>query len=842
MLQLARRRLRQLRRAWHSEIRAIASRGSVRPRTVLYESFAGNGALCNPEAIFRELLRAPDMADLRHIWVLDDPKRHHDIRREFAGDPRVRFVKYRSAAYFRAIATSGYLINNATFPHEFGKRAGQTYLNTWHGTPLKLMGYDMPNGAIEAANTLRNFVSADFLLSQNEFMTRQMYEQAYRLRGAFRGLILEEGYPRVDRQVIDQNEFLDGRALLEAAGIELGGRNIVLFAPTWKGDSFSSPDDDAMQLIESARQLQSLLGSEQYVVLLKTHQAVHQLAAARPEFRSLLVPNDIPTNVVLGLTSTLVTDYSSIFFDYLQSERPIVFFTPDVAEYSASRGTYFPPEELPGPVCVEVAQVAASIRAQAAEGADSPWATTRRDWRERFLPRDDGSSASRVVDAVFRGVLDPQRALSVTSDTRVPVLLHLGGMRSNGITTSALNLLSSIDHDRFDVSIVIGKPWSAQQRANQGLIDPRIRQFHRAGGMNGSKVAHLLRRLSQASARPEDHRALASQARLWDAEWKRCFGDLRFGAVADFSGYSPFWATLLLHSPGSTRSIWMHNDMASEEHRLIRGRKRMRRSLRAVFALYSQFDRLVSVSDSLSAVNRSALAESYHLDPAAFVSARNLVNESRVLTGIGANLADLAGHPLDEETQLPLVPGWVDDLATHEQKNWFVTVGRFSTEKNQARLLRAFAKVHELRPDSRLLIVGYGPLRSTLERTAENLGLAESAFVVGPYANPFPIMAAADCFVLSSDYEGQPMVLLEAAITGLPIVSVDFGSIEDALPEGEMRVVDQTDDALAEGMLAFLDGQVGPAHLDVAVYNAAALREFDDALIGVRRPGNTRRA
>jgi glycosyltransferase involved in cell wall biosynthesis len=286
----------------------------------------------------------------------------------------------------------------------------------------------------------------------------------------------------------------------------------------------------------------------------------------------------------------------------------------------------------------------------------------------------------------------------------------------------------------------------------------------------------------------------------------------------------------------------MHNDMASEEHRLIRGRKRMRRSLRAVFALYSQFDRLVSVSDSLSAVNRSALAESYHLDPAAFVSARNLVNESRVLTGIGANLADLAGHPVDEETQLPLVPGWVDDLATHEQKNWFVTVGRFSTEKNQARLLRAFAKVHELRPDSRLLLVGYGPLRSALERTAEDLGLGGSAFVVGPYANPFPIMAAADCFVLSSDYEGQPMVLLEAAITGLPIVSVDFGSIADALPEGEMRVVDQTDDALAEGMLAFLDGEVGPAHLDVAVYNAAALREFDDALIGVRRSGNTRKS
>lgn len=186
---------RQVGVAGRAELQAFARRGKLRRRTVLYESFAGNGVLCNPEAIFREVLRSSDLAELCHIWALNSLSEHSEVQQEFAENPRVRFVRRRSLAYFRALATSKYLINNATFPAEFSKRPGQIYLNTWHGTPLKRMGYDMPNGALDSANTLRNFVAADFLLSQNSFMTEQMYEKAYKLRGVFRGLVIEEGYP-----------------------------------------------------------------------------------------------------------------------------------------------------------------------------------------------------------------------------------------------------------------------------------------------------------------------------------------------------------------------------------------------------------------------------------------------------------------------------------------------------------------------------------------------------------------------------------------------------------------------------------------------------------------------
>jgi glycosyltransferase involved in cell wall biosynthesis len=204
------------------------------------------------------------------------------------------------------------------------------------------------------------------------------------------------------------------------------------------------------------------------------------------------------------------------------------------------------------------------------------------------------------------------------------------------------------------------------------------------------------------------------------------------------------------------------------------------------------------------------------------------------VNGLVEPLADMIEHAADPETGQTGLPEWAAELATDDGAVWFATVGRFSTEKNQSRLIRAFALTHRSHPETRLILVGYGPLRSALERLIVGLGLTNSVFIAGPYRNPFPILAAADCFVLSSDYEGQPMVILEAAIAGLPIVSVDFGSIRDALPEGGIHIVGQDDESLAAGMLAYLRGEVAPSRLDVDRYNLEARSEFVRAITAIR--------
>ena len=809
-----------------AERRAAAYSRPVVPGTVLYESFAGNGALDNPEAIFRELLASPAHAHLRHVWVLD---RHagRPFTAEFAGDRRVRFVRYRSARYFAALARSQYLINNATFPPEFQKRDEQTYVNTWHGTPLKTMGYEMPDGAFEAANTLRNFVAADVLVAQNPTMTR-MYREAYKLDGIFRGRILESGYPRTDRQLLTDADRAKARAALLAAGVETDGRILVVYAPTWKGTSFTSPRDDAEALLDTVDELQRRLGAR-YRVALKAHQAVHRVVAAQGHRR--LIPNDLPTNVVLGLTDVLITDYSSIFFDFLSTGRPIVFYTPDDEDYAQERGTS-PLGALPGSTATTIDELARAVEAE----PDPEIVARAARWRRDFTPSDDGRATRRVIDAVFGPAPDAAAATGPASGRR-SLLVYLGGMRSNGITTSALNLLAHLDHSRLDVSVVLARPRSQDQRANAARIDPRIRQFHRLGAPNARKWTTIASRV-RGRIGPRWSSEPAWDDRLWSSEWQRVFGQARFDAVVDFSGYSRPWTQLILHSPPAHRAIWLHNDMAAEVNRMVGGRRRMRHSLPAVFALYPGFDDLVSVSRDLAIVNAEQLADRYGVPRERFVSAANVIDEVGALAKLRDALVGAAEF-VDPETGTVALPGWVGELSRSAGLRWFVTVGRSSPEKNHARLLDAFALVRQRHPDARLLIVGDGPLRSLLAAKIESLGLTEVAFLTGALANPFPVLAAADCFVLSSDYEGQPMVLLEAAVARLPIVSVRFGSVSDALPDGQMHIVDQTVEALAAGMVDYLAGAVPRAALDAAAYNRRALREFAEA-VGVESESEAR--
>lgn len=802
--------VRKARRAAHYELVAAARRGPVQRKTVLYEAFAGSGMLDNPEAIFRELRRDPAFADYTHCWVIADGALRRELTRRWRHDPSVRFVSYQSMPYWRALATSEYLINNATFPSEFAKRDGQKYLNTWHGTPLKTMGYDMPDGPWESANTLRNFASADWLLSQSPEMTDVMYRKAYRLDGVFTGRVIEEGYPRTDPQYVDAPGYAAVRALLSDRGLKLDGRPVLLYAPTWKGTRFSEVADDVAELVATVRQLQAQVG-DRYTVLLKTHQSVFKFARRDPLLHRMLVPNDIPTNTVLAVTELLVTDYSSIQFDFLPTGRPLVYYVPDLANYGGGRGLYAPADTWPGPLARNVDELASRVN-EIADGSDE-WTTARAEWAARFTPHDDGEVAARVVDIVFRDRASGHRVRELSGDGRPRVLMYLGGMRSNGITSSGITLANALAQEgRFDVSVACGRYSSGQRRLNAERLHPAVRQFLRHGAMNAGRLDHR-------------NRARDAAQRLWDDEWRRCFGDAQFDHIIDFSGYSSFWARLLLVGDGE-HSIWLHNDLSRDAERTVHGRARLRDDLHGVFALYPRFARLVSVSRGLNRINSTELA--HHAPAEKFTWVPNLIDAETVRADASIPLAEVTARAVDGE-QLDLANA-ATRLAAEPEATWFATVGRLSPEKNQTRLIRAFALVAEHRSDLRLLILGTGPLRKDLEREAAASGVGSQIVFAGAAPAPAALLRWADCFVLSSDYEGMPMVLLEAAVLGLPIITTRFGSVDDAVPGVDLTVVDQSTQALADGLSGFLGRGAPRPQFDAAAHNRHALDRFEQVL------------
>jgi CDP-glycerol glycerophosphotransferase (TagB/SpsB family)/glycosyltransferase involved in cell wall biosynthesis len=823
--------VRRLPRAAASEIHAYWRSRPVRESTVLYESFAGNGALCNPEAIFRYLVDHPNYAHLTHIWALDGASAYRAFRAEFARHPRVSFVTPRSGGYWRALATSGYLINNATFPPQFSKREGQTYLNTWHGTPLKRMGFDMPGGALESANTLRNFLAADFLLSANTHMTNQMYAQAYKLDGLFGGTILEEGYPRIDRANLSDLERADVAAQLSAAGIDLGERKLAVFAPTWRGASFSRPVDNLNEIMAQRTAIAAKLDPAHWLVVVKLHQQAHRYTRNRSDLRGLVVPNGIPTNALLGLTDLLVTDFSSIFFDFLPLERPIVFFAPDAKEYVSSRGLYLGLDELPGPVFTTTAETATEV-ARLAAAANATDKRRLRTARARFSRWDDGAATERVVNAVFGGTAARSRRF----DNRKPrVLMHIGGMKPNGITSAALNLLAEINTDVYDVSVSYPAGRSAAQLFESRTLNPAIRQIPRVGGMNGSKALHLRRHTRHLKTKVRAHIEEPWESELWRSEWERCFGDAHFESLVDFSGYSPFWAMLMLHGRGDTRSLWLHNDMWADAQRTVGGRQPLRRNLFSLFTLYRFFDHLVSVSPALASVNAANLADFATREK--FTFATNCIDGASITSMATESVTGGARSAADGDRSPDL--RWLNRRGKRVGPV-FVSIGRLSPEKNHERLVAAFAQVHSEFPNARLVIVGDGPLRQQLEQDIARRQIGDSVTVAGQQSNPFAILKRSDCFVLSSNYEGQPMVLLEAAVLGVPSISVAFGSVASVLPAGAITITPQTVEDLAEAMKDFARKPHAGFTLDAEAYNRKASREFELA-VGLKRPPNARR-
>ena len=382
-------------------------------------------------------------------------------------------------------------------------------------------------------------------------------------------------------------------------------------------------------------------------------------------------------------------------------------------------------------------------------------------------------------------------------------------MKPNGITTSALGMLRHLDHARFDVTVAFDAVPEPDRLANVALLPPQVRPLPRIGAFAlGSLLWYVRRELFTRAGqmRPKDREAMTAR---FASEWARCYGQARFDYAVDFSGYSPTWSYLVAQAPGAARSIWLHNDLLADQQRTVAGERAHENNLGSVFGSYRAYDHLVSVSPALRDINAHSLAA--YAPAERFVSARNTVDVERVRTG--------AGQPIPEGVLAPR-----PDLTT------FVTVGRVSPEKNHERMVRAFAAVHAEDPATRLVVIGEGPLLVRVREVADELGLADAVVLTGQQANPFAILAACDVFLLSSDYEGQPMVILEALVLGLPVVTTAFGSVRSALPEGVGLVVDQDVDALAEGLRAALRHEVPTGPFDADGYNAEVMSELYRAI------------
>ncbi|MEV6502646.1 bifunctional glycosyltransferase/CDP-glycerol:glycerophosphate glycerophosphotransferase [Streptomyces prunicolor] len=353
------------------------------PNLAVYCAYWGRGYACSPAAIHA---RASQLAPhIRSVFLVEPD----------AVDAVPKGVEHAvigSRKYWEVLARAKYLVNNANFAEGVVKRPGSVHVQTQHGTPLKKMGVDQSTYPVVAAATgsfaklLGRVDRWDYNISSNRHST-QMWERAF--PGSYEAL--EYGYPRND---VYYTATADEVACVRR---ELGvpeGKTAVLYAPTHR--DYQTGFDTGLDL-----EAFCAAAGDDVVVLLRAHYFYDQ-GRAKSSGRIIDVTGHRSSEDVCLAADALVTDYSSIMFDYANLDRPIVVYADDWEVYRETRGVYFDLMEAPpGPVARTPEELAQVFRDGSYAGAES--SALRAEFRSRFCEFDDGLAAERVVRRVFLG-------------------------------------------------------------------------------------------------------------------------------------------------------------------------------------------------------------------------------------------------------------------------------------------------------------------------------------------------------------------------------------------------------------------------------------------------------
>ena len=346
---------------------------------VLFESFEGRVVGDSPLDIFRELQATRN--DLEFIWTTGP---------NTVAPLGSRAVRHGSREWLEALATSRYLVNNNTFPWYFRKAAGQTYLQTWHGTPLKRLGRDIVNGSVTKSYLAlmdREVSFWDYLVSPSKSFTESFV-------GAFgyTGKILETGYPRNDR--LSTSADIARNEIRRKLGVHDQSTMLVLYAPTWR-----NYERNAVGSWRSVNYLQADTELPAgYRLVFRGHTNTH---STHRTIASAIDATHYPDMTELYLAcDVLVTDYSSMMFDYSITGKPMLFLAPDLERYKNEQGFYFDFEaEAPGPILKDAAEVIRAL--ERIDQVSLDYQSRYLAWQKRFNSLEDGSAAKRVVAEVF---------------------------------------------------------------------------------------------------------------------------------------------------------------------------------------------------------------------------------------------------------------------------------------------------------------------------------------------------------------------------------------------------------------------------------------------------------
>lgn len=418
----------------------------VKENFVLYVSFSGANFTGSPYSIFKELYKREELV---HFVVYNgEETRNSDVEKL----DNVYCVQANSKLHRRLLCQAKFLITNGTFPYAYIAKEEQVVINTWHGTPIKYLGYDVEDASYLLSRNVRNsLITSTLMIHPNQF-TMDAMNNSFKLEGVSDTKIEVTGYPRQDLMI---NLTAERRQeIIEYLEVDTT-KPIVLYAPTYRDSLLVTGEQRDDQMLEAVSKLSQ---STEYNFLFKGHY-FDESAKNKT--------NDLDTNELLGIVDILVSDYSSIAIDFMAMKKPIIYYTYDLEEYRAERGFYFELETITNSMVSTLSELESKI----VEKLNNHQLDEQQvEATKKFCYLDDGKATKRVVDLAL------EARAPITNDKK-QVLLYAGNLLTiNNSTNKLEELLSTYDPNTVDVTILLD-----ESELKKGLDESYIDQLIERG-------------------------------------------------------------------------------------------------------------------------------------------------------------------------------------------------------------------------------------------------------------------------------------------------------------------------------------------------------------------------
>ncbi|MBE6160158.1 MAG: CDP-glycerol glycerophosphotransferase family protein [Lactobacillales bacterium] len=371
----------------------------VDDKTILFEAYQGRNYACSPKEIYLQMLKDSRFKDYNFIWCFKDIDRNFE-------DKRTTLVKRGTKEYYKAYAKSKYWIVNSLVHESFVPKKKQVFVQCWHGTPLKKLRCDIEfDSLLNDVKDIRkrNDIDArrfDYFISPSKFCTEK-FTSSFNLKKLKKeNIMIEEGYPR--------NDFLfsytekDVKKLKQELNLP-NDKKVILYAPTFRDNQHKSGVGYTYELGIDLDKLQDKI-SDEYIILFRTHYFVANsidLEKYKGFIYDVSKYDDISRLYVIS--DLLITDYSSVFFDFANLKRPMLFYMYDLDEYKNQlRDFYIDIEELPGPIIDKEEDLINEIKN--IKNYEKTYKDKYKKFNEKFNYLDDKNSSKRVIDKIFENL------------------------------------------------------------------------------------------------------------------------------------------------------------------------------------------------------------------------------------------------------------------------------------------------------------------------------------------------------------------------------------------------------------------------------------------------------